>query len=94
MVEGAAILCRVATASPLAGLGPAPGAARPDASGDEAIREDIRQRAGSVFHPCGTRAIGPDPAPGAVVDAPLRVRGIEVLRVADAPYFPPSPLAT
>jgi choline dehydrogenase len=53
---------------------------------DELI-DDFRKRSGSVYHPCGTCAMGPD-ARGAVVDAALRVHGIAGLRVVDASIFP------
>jgi choline dehydrogenase len=54
---------------------------------DAALVADIRARAGSVFHPVGTCAMGPDPAQ-AVVDARLRVHGISGLRVIDASVMP------
>jgi choline dehydrogenase len=54
---------------------------------DEALIEDFRNRSGTVYHPCGTARMGPDISTGAV-DARLRVRGIEGLRVADASIFP------
>src|SRR5690606_26313411 len=50
---------------------------------DEDFERDIRERATTVFHPCGTCRMGPDPRE-AVVDARLRVHGVESLRVADA----------
>jgi choline dehydrogenase len=53
----------------------------------EALQDDIRQRASSVFHPVGTCRMGPGPAQ-AVVDARLRVYGLEGLRVIDASVFP------
>jgi choline dehydrogenase len=53
----------------------------------EAIEADIRQRASTVFHPVGTCRMGPD-ASQAVVDARLRVHGLEGLRVIDASVFP------
>jgi len=59
----------------------------PACQSDADIVADIRQRAYSVFHPCGTCRMGPDPA-GAVVDARLRVHGITGLRIADASIFP------
>jgi len=49
--------------------------------------QDFRERAGSVFHPVGTCRMGPDIA-SAVVDAQLRVYGIEALRIVDASIFP------
>lgn len=58
----------------------------PETTTREAIVEDIRRRATSIYHPCGTCRMGPDPE--AVVDARLRVKGIAGLRVADASIFP------
>ena len=48
---------------------------------------DIRQRSGTVFHPVGTCAMGPDPS-RAVVDSCLCVHGVAGLRVIDASIFP------
>jgi choline dehydrogenase len=42
----------------------------------------------TIFHPVGTCKMGPDSDPGAVVDARLRVRGVERLRVVDASVMP------
>lgn len=85
--EGAQLLRRIASAPPLAQIIESelqPGAAlRTEAE----LLEDFRQRAGSVFHACGTCAMGPDPR-RAVVDHQLRVHGIEALRVVDASVFP------
>jgi choline dehydrogenase len=57
---------------------------------DKAQLDAIRQQAYSVFHPCGTCRMGPDPA-DSVVDASLRVHGFSGLRVADASIFPTIP---
>jgi choline dehydrogenase len=54
---------------------------------DQEFATDIRERAYSVFHPVGSCRMGPD-ASSAVVDAKLRVHGIEGLRVIDASIFP------
>ena len=53
----------------------------------QSIEDDFRQRSGTVYHPCGTCAMRPL-AGGGVVDAQLRVYGVEGLRVADASIFP------
>ncbi len=42
----------------------------------------------TIFHPVGTARMGPDGDREAVLDARLRVRGIEGLRVADASAMP------
>ncbi len=53
-----------------------------------AMEADIRNRADTQYHPVGTCKMGPDSDALAVVDAQLRVKGIERLRVADASIFP------
>jgi choline dehydrogenase len=47
----------------------------------------FREEAGSIYHPCGSCAMGPDPATS-VVTSRLKVHGIEGLRIADASIFP------
>jgi len=86
-VIGARLLRRIAASEPLAALIDSellPGAG---VQADQLLLEDFRQRAGSVFHPIGTCAMGTDPA-RSVVDARLRVHGIAALRVVDASVFP------
>ena len=57
---------------------------------EDALIEDIRARAGTVFHPVGTCGMGPDPATS-VVDPRLRVHGVQGLRIVDASIFPVLP---
>jgi choline dehydrogenase len=57
-----------------------------DAVSDDAILEFIRQTGHTCWHPCGTCKMGIDK--DAVVDAKLRVRGIDGLRVVDASVIP------
>ena len=54
---------------------------------DADLIRDFQQRATTVYHPCCTCRMGPKPDRG-VVDAELRVHGIEALRVVDASVFP------
>jgi choline dehydrogenase len=61
-----------------------------DTQSDEELVADIRARAYSVFHPCGSCGMGPDPS-RAVVDHRLKVHGLEGLRVVDASIFPTIP---
>lgn len=89
---GAARLGRkVAAQAPLAALIEEELRPGPEATSDEAILENIRATAGTVFHPCGTAKMGSDPM--AVLDPRLRLRGVAGLRIADASAFPliPSP---
>ncbi|NMM36451.1 MAG: choline dehydrogenase [Glaciimonas sp.] len=53
---------------------------------DAQILADIRQRAETIYHPVGTCKMGNDAM--AVVDARLRVHGLEGLRIADASIMP------
>lgn len=54
--------------------------------------EDLRRAAGeigtTIFHPAGTAAMGPEGDSQAVLDARLRVRGVQGLRVVDASAMP------
>ena len=53
---------------------------------DDEILDWVKQVAETTYHPVGTCKMGSDPM--AVVDAQLRVHGIEGLRVADASIMP------
>jgi choline dehydrogenase-like flavoprotein len=56
---------------------------------DEAdIEREIRRSADTEYHPVGTCRMGPASDPSAVVDAELRVHGIDGLRVVDASIMP------
>ncbi len=62
-----------------------PGAA---AETDAEILDWVQHRAGSIFHPVGTCAMGPTTDPMAVVDTRLRVHGVQGLRVVDGSVMP------
>jgi choline dehydrogenase len=60
-----------------------PGAA---CASDDDLLDYVRRRGSTVYHPTSTCRMGSDPT--AVVDARLRVRGFEKLRVVDASIMP------
>ena len=85
--EGARLLRRLTATQPLASAMAEelqPGAA---VQSEEALLEDFRRRAGTVFHASCTCAMGPD-RERSVVNARLRVHGVGGLRVVDASVFP------
>ncbi|KVE36949.1 GMC family oxidoreductase [Burkholderia sp. BDU5] len=53
---------------------------------DDDIRDVLRQRTDTVYHPVGTCRMGQDEL--AVVDPQLRVRGLQGLRIVDASIMP------
>ncbi|KWK00133.1 GMC family oxidoreductase [Burkholderia stagnalis] len=53
---------------------------------DDEIRDVLRQRTDTVYHPVGTCRMGRDAL--AVVDPQLRVRGLQGLRIVDASVMP------
>ena len=58
----------------------------PDFTDDEALLGYARMAGSTIYHPVGTCQMGQGPR--AVVDAQLRVRGVEGLRVVDASVMP------
>jgi choline dehydrogenase-like flavoprotein len=57
-----------------------------DVRTDDDIRNVLRQRVDTVYHPVGTCKMGIDAM--AVVDPKLKVHGVQGLRVADASIMP------
>lgn len=64
----------------------------PDVVTEAQIRDAIRARGGTGYHPMGTCRMGGDAA--SVVDPGLRLRGVDNLRVADASIMPTALTAT
>ena len=62
----------------------------PAMTSDADMLDNARADGWTVFHQCGTARMGADPV-ASVVDARLRVHGVEALRVADASIFPTIP---
>jgi choline dehydrogenase len=89
MIEGVKLSRRIAHTrafDPYRGDEIHPGAT---ATSDEDIAEFLRSEVETLYHPVGTCKMGSDPM--AVVDARLRVHGVERLRVVDASVMPTIP---
>jgi choline dehydrogenase len=89
LVAGVHIARRIAAAPALApyrGAEVWPGAARQT---DEELADFVTRHFQVLYHPSGTCRMGSDP--GAVVDAQLRVHGVDGLRVVDASVMPTLP---
>lgn len=88
LVRGFKLMRRILQQPALAQYGGRELAASAGAVSDEQIEAFCRERADTIYHPVGTCRMGPDPAAGAVVDARLRVHGLQGLRVVDASIMP------
>jgi len=86
-LRGAQLIRRLENTDAMRALIQLPIAPRLDAMDDAAMVEDFRNRASTCYHPVGSCAMGPDPA-SSVVDADLRVHGLDHLYVVDASVFP------
>jgi len=84
MVAALRLLMETTRQEPVAGMSTGPFQA-PASDGDEDVRAHVRAVAHCLYHPVGTCALG------TVVDAELRVRGLEGLRVVDASVMPSVP---
>ena len=60
----------------------------PEVQSDDAVDAWVRQALETCYHPVGTCKMGLASDPMAVVDAELRLHGIEGLRVVDASIMP------
>ncbi len=83
LVAGVTLMRRIMASPILRGEGFTDAFPIPD---DDKLVAYLRKVTGPVYHPVGTCKMGSDPM--AVVDAELRVRGVEGLRVADASIMP------
>jgi choline dehydrogenase len=88
-VAGLQALRRVAQQEPIRSLIAGEMEPGPQVQSYESILDYCRQRAVSIYHPTCSVRMGNDPA--AVVDARLRVRGLEHLRVVDGSVMPTVP---
>ena len=87
VIAGARLIEKMLQTKPLKELVDAPNGFSPVGASDSDILAHFRQRASTVFHACGTCRMAPEDK-GGVVDASLKVHGVEGLRVVDASVFP------
>jgi len=87
LLAGVKIARRLLEAPPFRALAPTE-MYTADARDDEALREQIRLRADTIYHPAGTCRMGAADDARAVVDPSLKVRGLDGLYVADASVMP------
>ncbi|HYW02892.1 MAG TPA: choline dehydrogenase [Gammaproteobacteria bacterium] len=86
MVEGVRIARRIFQSGPLARLVGRELHPGPGVTDDEGLKDFVRRRAETIYHPVGTCRMGIDDL--AVVDPELKVQGLEGLRVVDASVMP------
>jgi len=86
LVRGFKLMRRILAQPALAGYRGAELPASVSAQSDEQIERFIRDHADTIYHPVGSCRMGPNA--GDVVDAQLRVHGLQGLRVVDASIMP------
>lgn len=86
--EGMRVARAILAARPLAGIVGKEILPGPDKTSDAALDSHVRRTVKTDYHPVGTCRMGSDGDPMAVLDARLRVRGIDGLRVIDASAMP------
>ncbi|WP_165216579.1 GMC family oxidoreductase [Affinirhizobium pseudoryzae] len=87
VLEGMRLIRRLAGATALSDWVTEEVSPSPAVADDAGLLDYFRDNCGSIYHLCGTCAMGPD-AVSAVVDHRLRVHGVPDLRIADASIFP------
>ena len=86
MIRGFKLMRHILTQPVLAKFGAKELSRSANAQSDAEIEEFIRGQADTIYHPVGTCRMGNTPSD--VVDAELRVHGVERLRVVDASIMP------
>ncbi|QGG92338.1 FAD-binding protein [Agrobacterium sp. MA01] len=87
VLQGSRLMRRIADARALDGWVWAEVSPSKAADTDDKLLDYFRRNSGSIYHLCGTCAMGADPQE-TVVDARLRVHGVTGLRIVDASVFP------
>lgn len=87
VLQGSRLMRRIADARALDGWVEEEVSPSKSADTDAKLLDYFRLNSGSIYHLCGTCAMGDDPH-DTVVDARLRVHGVPGLRIVDASVFP------
>ncbi|MCM2396301.1 GMC family oxidoreductase N-terminal domain-containing protein [Rhizobium sp. S95] len=87
VLQGSHLVRRIASTPSLTAITEEEVSPSPTANTDEKLLDYFRQNSGSIYHLCGSCAMGPDERQS-VVDARLRVHGMAGLRIVDASIFP------
>ena len=88
MIEGQRFFLRAFAEKPLAERIEKVAIPSPDDQSDEAIKAHCKRFVKTNYHPASTARMGADGDPMAVLDAKMRVRGIDGLRVCDMSAVP------
>lgn len=86
LVRGFRLMRQILQQPALAALGGHESASSAGAQSDAEIEQFVRDHADTIYHPAGTCRMGPGAMD--VVDAQLRVKGMQGLRVVDASVMP------
>jgi len=89
LLRGVRLTRRIAAAGPMSSMVARETRPGPEVESDDALLDYLRATGQTSWHPVGTCRMGRDPL--AVVDARLRVHGIDRLRVVDSSVFPTMP---
>eukprot|EP01030_Chromulinospumella_sphaerica_P014290 gene14290-14083_t len=87
VLQAVRLIRRLTDTAPLRALMEAEVTPGVDIQSDAQMLQYYKDNCGSIYHLCGTCAMGSD-AQTSVVDAQLRVHGVQGLRVIDASVFP------
>jgi choline dehydrogenase len=87
VIQASNLVRRIAAAPAIAAVTAEEVSPSPAIQGDDALLDYFRHNSGSIYHLCGSCAMGPDETTS-VVDSRLRVHGVPGLRVIDASIFP------
>jgi choline dehydrogenase-like flavoprotein len=88
MIEGQRFFLKALAADPLAKRISSIAIPRNGDASEEALRAHCKRFVKTNYHPAGTARMGADGDPMAVLDARMRVRGVEGLRVCDMSAVP------